>query len=602
MNQVTSLTLRRMRVPFLVLIAVYSIAVLGLVLIPGQDDQGNPWHMSFFHAFYFVSYTATTIGFGEIPYPLTDTQRLWVTVTIYMTVIAWFYALGKIIALFQDKTFQQVARIARFRREVAAINDRFFLVCGFGETGEAVVNALTSEHYRAVVVDNDPDNINRLDIAELKEYVPGITGDASNPEVLENAGIRHEKCRGVIAVTASDDINLKIAITSKLMHPNVRVICRSEIKEYEDNMRSFDTDHIVNPFETFADIFAMALHSPSLHLIYDWLTGAPRASLSQPIHFEDNSWILIGFGRFGKQLYRHLREKRLTVTVIDPSPRARDDFAALADRGPNDAFIAGTGTDAATLKQAGVETASGLIAGCDNDSNNLSAIMTARAINRFIFIVARQNQRNSEPLYQAINRNYSLYANKATDTMYPDTIAHLVMRPREIIGRKIRALLITPMLLDFLEAAREQDEDWANITVSRLSAVVGNNTPHSWSITINMDKAPAIARALGYGRRITLGHIIQDPRNRERKLPVVPLMICRGAHTLLLPEDDFELQAFDRILFCGTRQVRNTLTATVTVLSNLNYVMTFKKDPESYIWRKLSALTHRQERRNQPRA
>ncbi|HHO58913.1 MAG TPA: potassium transporter TrkA, partial [Thiotrichales bacterium] len=427
MNQVTSITLRRMRVPFLVLITVYSISILGMVLIPGVDDNGNAWHMSFFHAFYFVSYTATTIGFGEIPYPLTDAQRLWVLITIYITVIAWFYALGKIIALVQDKTFQDVSRKARFSRQVKAINRPFFLICGLGETGKAVVSALTEEHYHAVAVDQNADNINELAIDELKEFVPSITGDASDPKILEIAGIRENNCRGVIAVTASDETNLKIAITSKLLHPDVSVICRSELKEYEENMLSFDTNYIVNPFETFADIFAMALQSPSLHLIYDWLTGAPSTSVTEPIFFGDKNWILIGYGRFGKELYTHLRARNIPTTVIDPSTTAQQDFLSLRDTG-DDRFILGTGTDAATLKKAGIEQASGLIAGSDNDSNNLSSIMTARAINRYVFIVARQNQLSSEALYSAINKNYADYAIHAENALYPDTIAHLVMR------------------------------------------------------------------------------------------------------------------------------------------------------------------------------
>ena len=64
--------LRRMRQPLLTLILAYAMAVLGLVLIPGQDPAGNPHAMDFFHAFYFVSFMATTIGFGEIPYEFTD--------------------------------------------------------------------------------------------------------------------------------------------------------------------------------------------------------------------------------------------------------------------------------------------------------------------------------------------------------------------------------------------------------------------------------------------------------------------------------------------------------------------------------------------------
>lgn len=73
------LVLRRLRLPLIALILIYAVAVLGLTLVPGVDDQGRPWKMSFFHAFYFMTYTATSIGFGETPYPFSNAQRMWVT-------------------------------------------------------------------------------------------------------------------------------------------------------------------------------------------------------------------------------------------------------------------------------------------------------------------------------------------------------------------------------------------------------------------------------------------------------------------------------------------------------------------------------------------
>jgi voltage-gated potassium channel len=73
------LILRRMRTPLIVLILVFSISTVGLALIPGVGPDGEPARMTLFDAFYFMSYTATTIGFGELPWPFTTAQRLWVT-------------------------------------------------------------------------------------------------------------------------------------------------------------------------------------------------------------------------------------------------------------------------------------------------------------------------------------------------------------------------------------------------------------------------------------------------------------------------------------------------------------------------------------------
>ena len=101
MNNIFYMLLRRLRAPLILLICAYTVSILGFVLIPGMDDQGQPWRMDFFHAFYFVSFMGSTIGFGEIPYPFTDAQRMWAIVAIYSTVIAWLYGIGTTLAIIQ---------------------------------------------------------------------------------------------------------------------------------------------------------------------------------------------------------------------------------------------------------------------------------------------------------------------------------------------------------------------------------------------------------------------------------------------------------------------------------------------------------------------
>ena len=96
------LALRRLRAPLITLIVIFSVSVLGLTLAPGRDGS----HLSFFHAFYFISYTATTIGFGEIPRAFSEQQRLWTLICIYMAVLGWTYTLGALIALLQDATIK----------------------------------------------------------------------------------------------------------------------------------------------------------------------------------------------------------------------------------------------------------------------------------------------------------------------------------------------------------------------------------------------------------------------------------------------------------------------------------------------------------------
>ena len=134
-SPVSSMIMSRMRAPLILLIVIYAVTIVGFILIPGVDDEGNPWRMSIFHAFYYVSFTATTIGFGEIPYALNDAQRLWVICTIYMTVIAWLYAIGKILSLIQDPIFKKALYENRFHSQVSKIHEPFSVSVSNAKTG-----------------------------------------------------------------------------------------------------------------------------------------------------------------------------------------------------------------------------------------------------------------------------------------------------------------------------------------------------------------------------------------------------------------------------------------------------------------------------------
>ena len=582
MNIVTSLILRQMRTPFIVLILGYCITILGMVLTPGLDDQGNEYYMSIFDAIYFVSFTATTIGFGEIPYPFTQQQKMWVLVTIYITVVSWFYAIGKILSLIQDPAFKDAAKRGIFTHNLDNIHETFMLICGFGETGHALVHALTERNIRAVILEADKQIVQTLPLLDTSSVVPGIQADARDPEQLIFAGLQHQHCAAVIAVTSSDDTNLKIAISSKLLNPDICVICRSEINEFEENMYSFGTDFVINPFDTFANIFDMAMHSPSLHLLYDWLTGVPNSSLTNPVYIKQGHWILCGFGRFGQALYKHLNKHDIPVTVIDPSEEKRENFLSQSENKDND-FILGTGFDAHTLTLAGVERSVGLISGTENDSNNLSIIMTAREINKDLFVVARQNKFNNQKLFTA-------------------TDANIIMQPSEIIARKIRTLLTAPLMIAFLNKARHQAPEWANIAISRLMGILGDSLPNIWTINVTSSEAKALTQVLKLGRTIRIGNLLQDPRAREKQIESVALLLKRKNKLLLMPTDDITIKEGDQLLYCGTSSAERSMKWALNDIHSLNYIMTYEDTPDSYLWRQVHMLLKRKDRRERLRA
>lgn len=565
MDSIIFLILRRMRQPLLTLVVVYAVTVLGLTLIPGQDAEGNPARMSIFHALYFVSFMSTTIGFGEIPYPFTDAQRLWVTISMYANVIVWIYALGTILTLVQDKRFQEAIGERRFSQRVRRRREPFYLVCGYGETGSALVQTLTDRGQHAVVMDINDDRIHMLSLQNLPDAVPALHGDARKPELLLEAGLSHPQCAGVVAVTNFSDVNLKVAITSRLLHPDIPVICRADSHDVERNMASFGTNYIVDPYDTFALHLSTALQSPCLYLLERWLTGVENTALVDPIYPpKEGVWIVCGYGRFGKAVCKRLHEEGIQVVVIEATPD-------LTGTPPGGQLVLGRGTEADTLLGAGVDKAVGLVAGTDDDANNLSIIMTARELNPKLFVIARQNHRDNQEIVDAVG-------------------ADMVMHASTIIADKIRVLLATPVLYDFINLAVYQDDSWACELSSRIVALVQDTVPMIHELVIEPEGFCAVASELAKGQHISLGHILRDPAERERRLDCIALLLERSGRRFLLPEDDLPLKMGDKILFCGKPSAFTKMSWTLCYDYHLYYVQTGKHRPVSWAWRRV--LSH----------
>jgi len=555
MSPATFLILRRMRAPLLFLIGAYAVAVGGLVLMPGPDVEGVPRHMSFFHAFYVISYTATTIGFGEVPYPFSDAQRMWTILSIYLTVVAWLNGIGTIIGLLQDPAYRQARTSQHFARDVRRLRDRFYLVCGFGDTGSLLVRALTDRGKRAVAIDLDPQRINFLAVQDYDSYVPGLCGDAAVPDNLIAGGLRSRRCTAVVALTNDDQVNLTIAIAGKLLHPQMQVISRASTLDAAINMASFDTDYIINPFQSFADHLALALRAPSVWLLHEWLTGVPNTTLTEPRYPPHGTWIVCGYGRFGKAIVRQLRREGVSVVIVEADPA----------RTGCESCVQGRGTEEETLAEAGVFAAAGIVAGTDNDANNLSIVMTARAMNPNLFVVIRQNRHANDALFQAAG-------------------ADLVMHVSEILVHEIIALITAPSLSRFLARTRKQGKAWTNELVSRISAVTEELVPEIWEIRVGDRQARAVTRALAAGKLVSVGDLLKDRHDRTQVLPCIPLMLSRADHAQLLPSELARVEIGDHLLFCGKTTAASAMDWTLQNEKVLHYVLTGREMPETWIW------------------
>lgn len=551
-----ALILRRMRAPLITLIGVYAISILGMVLIPGRAGQG----LDFLHAFYFVSYTASTIGFGELPTAFSPAQRLWVSFSIYLTVIAWLYAIGSILSLLQHPLLQMAFTRERFQRRVRGLREPFFIVCGHGETGRLLVQSLARRRWAAVVLDIQAEPIYTLQLAEYGGSVPALQGDASRSENLVAAGLHHPACAGIIALTDDNGANLHIAVTSKLLRPQLRVIARADDHDVQANLESFGTDYVINPFDTFADRLAMAVESPRLHQLYEWLTGVPGTPLAAPSSPPRGTWILCGFGRFGQAVHRFLDYEGVRLTVVEANPERHhcEDFC-----------VVGRGTEAVTLREAGVRQAAGIVAGTDQDADNLSIILTARQENPALFSVARQNRRDNRDLFLAAHLD-------------------LAMEPALTLVRSIIPKITTPLLADFLRLARHQRRRWVEALVGELAGELADTVPDIWAVVIQERTTPAAMQWLATGQALPLAYLWRDGADRDQRLPGRVLMRRTADEDRLLPTDDEGIAVGDQLLFCAPAAIQGRVRWTLTHAERLHYLATGDDRPQGWVWRWLT--------------
>ena len=558
------LVMRRMRAPLIVLIVIFAVSVLGLTLIPGQDDQGRPSRMGFFDAFYFMSYTATTIGFGELPEPFTYNQRMWVTISIYLTVIGWAYAIGSLLSLIQDRAFRSALALQHFTRKVARLREPFVLIAGHGHTGEMLGHSLDALGRRFVVLDVSADRIDRLELASYHADVPGLAADAGDPGHLSVAGLDHPCCEAVVALADDEQANLSVVMAAALLRPDIGVIARATSRAMAERMHAFGRPSVVNPFDCFGDHLRLALRAPSSYRLLTWLESGPGAELpSRGAPPSSGRWIVCGYGRLGRELTADLRAEGLDVTVIEPRAVEAED----------EDFVVGAGSQPGVLDRVDVDRAVGFVAGTDDDTTNLSLVAAARRINPGLHIAARQNRRASAPLFAAMQIDALLV-------------------PTEVIAHEVYAQLSTPLLWRFLREMPGLGDAWAAELIDRLTELCGSHLQSLWKARMTPDEAPALMGWLASGTA-SLGQLLRNPEDRDVPLHALALLVLRGDAATLAPGPDFVLEPGDEILFAGWAAARRALGNILLIDAAREYVVTGRRVPSSWLWRTLTSEPQR---------
>ena len=154
-----------------------------------------------------------------------------------------------------------------------------------------------------------------------------------------------------------------------------------------------------------------------------------RRRMEREIGRLDSHYIICGMGRVGRSVARELAQKPVPFVIVESVEVKRQRFAH-----ENWLVIAGDATLEATLREAQIERARGLIAATTTDATNLYIVLTARGLNPRLKIIARASEDGAE--------KHLLTAG-----------ADSVVSPYSFAGQRIAQSLLRPHVVSFLDTA-----------------------------------------------------------------------------------------------------------------------------------------------------
>ncbi len=174
--------------------------------------------------------------------------------------------------------------------------------------------------------------------------------------------------------------------------------------------------------------------------------------VQQEIKELKDHYIVCGYGRMGSVVVEELLKRKLPLIVIEIDP---DKIQTLHDGGI--LTIQGNAGDEAVLRRAGIERARGLVAVAASDAENLFITITARGLNKDLFITSRAETAG------AGKKMLQVGANK-------------VVSPYLIGAYRLVSAILKPAVTHFIELSsleREMDVRLEEIEVGHRSSLVG---------------------------------------------------------------------------------------------------------------------------------
>jgi voltage-gated potassium channel len=247
-----------------------------MVIITGSTGyyfifNGEP---EFLDCVYMTVISLTTVGYGEvIEVSGNDKAQIFTMVLIIFGMGAILYGISSLTALFLEGELSGILRKKRMAKHINKLSDHY-IVCGGGETGSGVIAELCKNNEKAVLIEEDPQRIERCkEICELLY----IQGDATGDENLLAAGI--ERAAGIIIALPSDKDTLYVTMTARMLNNNLRIVSRMTNQQLQPKLVTAGADAVVCPNAIGALRMASEMIRPTAVDFLDRMLRSSRGNL-----------------------------------------------------------------------------------------------------------------------------------------------------------------------------------------------------------------------------------------------------------------------------------------------------------------------------------
>jgi voltage-gated potassium channel len=237
----------KIRVALFGLLIIILFGTLGYHLIEGWD---------FLESLYTTIQTISTVGYGDFT-PQTGEGKLFTIVLIIFGVGTMLYTVGMLAETMVEGRLRALTGKGKQGKMIEKIKNHY-IICGCGRIGQLICRELKADKMDFVVIDSDPEVIQKIEEEGFVYY----RGDATQDKSLLGAGIKRAK--GIVCVLPTDAENLYVILTAKELNPNIYVLSRSEEEESEHRLLRAGADRVMSPYILGGMRMAMAILRPAM--------------------------------------------------------------------------------------------------------------------------------------------------------------------------------------------------------------------------------------------------------------------------------------------------------------------------------------------------